>query len=285
MRLAFLSFMLFTSLLANCQEPVSIFSELKSVMVYRSGAELSHSTSVNLKQGNNEVMIEGLANALDLNSVQITCPNGVTIMRMEFSNNYLKPESPSVKVKMLTDSIQVLQKDMQKLTTAIQVNQDLLEVLKTNREIKGSQVNLNVAELVKLMDYYKAKSNEIQADIALLAERQARKQELINKMQQQVNEEEAKNTKTSGRLSLQLYSATQANAALTVAYVSPNAYWTPNYDIKVDNIKSPVKLSYKGAITQTTGIDWKKVKLSLSTSVPNQYVRAVGRFRFSSRRI
>jgi TonB-dependent SusC/RagA subfamily outer membrane receptor len=42
----------------------------------------------------------------------------------------------------------------------------------------------------------------------------------------------------------------------------------------VDDIKSPLKLVTKAKISQTTGIDWKQVKLSLSTSTPSQWGNA-----------
>ena len=59
-----------------------------------------------------------------------------------------------------------------------------------------------------------------------------------------------------------------------VSYITPNAWWTPTYDIRVDNIKNPLKVIYKAKVAQTTGIDWRKVKLSLSTSVPSQWGNA-----------
>jgi len=89
-----------------------------------------------------------------------------------------------------------------------------------------------------------------------------------------LREEQKKNTKTSGRIILQLSAAMNVNSEFTISYLTANAYWAPYYDLKADNIKSPVKIIYKAKISQTTGIDWKKVKLSLSTSTPSQYGQA-----------
>ena len=60
----------------------------------------------------------------------------------------------------------------------------------------------------------------------------------------------------------------------TISYIANNAYWIPYYDVRVDDIKSPIKLITKAKISQTTGIDWKQVKLSLSTSMPSQWGNA-----------
>ena len=79
-----------------------------------------------------------------------------------------------------------------------------------------------------------------------------------------------KNAKTFGKIILQLNCAVEGKYDFNISYVTPNAYWTPFYDLRADNIKSPLKLIYRAKIFQTTGIDWKQVKLSLSTSTPTQ---------------
>jgi TonB-dependent SusC/RagA subfamily outer membrane receptor len=147
-------------------------------------------------------------------------------------------------------------------------------VLKSNRDIKGQQTGLSVAELIKLMDYYKNKSTELQNELSQQKARQKKLGDLLLKIKVQINEEENKNTKIAGRLKLQLSVATAGKYDFVVSYITPNAWWTPYYDIRVDDIKSPLKVVYKAKVTQTTGIDWKKVKLSLSTSVPTQWGNA-----------
>lgn len=251
--------------------PLVVPSSLKTVTVYRSGAELIQNTSAQLSQGNEELVIEGISNTIDINSVQINCAGAVTIMGVEFANNFLKMPEVTARIKFLQDSAETVQKEMEKVNVQIQTTADLLEVLKSNRDIKGQQTGLSVAELMKLMDYYKNKSTELQNELAQAKARQKKLNELLLKIKIQINEEENKNTKTTGQLKLQLSVATSGKYDFVVSYITPNAWWTPYYDIRVDDIKSPLKVVYKAKITQTTGIDWKKVKLSLSTSAPNQW--------------
>jgi len=254
--------------------PLIVPSSLKTATVYRSGAELIHNTSVPLSQGNEELVIEGISNNIDINSVQINCPSAVTIMGVEFSNNFLVMPEVTSRIKFLQDSAEIVQKEIEKVNVQIQTTADLLEVLKSNRDIKGQQTGLSVAELMKLMDYYKNKSAELQNDLAQQKAKQRKLSDLLLKIKVQINEEENKNTKTAGQLKLQLSVATAGKYDFVVSYITPNAWWSPYYDIRVDDIKSPLKVIYKAKITQTTGIDWKKVKLSLSTSVPNQWGNA-----------
>ena len=73
---------------------------------------------------------------------------------------------------------------------------------------------------------------------------------------------------------MQLSVAATGRYDFTLSYITPNAHWSPFYDIRVQDIKSPLKLIYRAKIHQTTGLDWKKVRLSLSTSLPSQWGQA-----------
>lgn len=266
---------LFISLVAYAvDEPVRASSTLTTVTVYRNGAEMIHRSNARLEQGANELIIEGISNTIDVNSIQINCPSVVTLLGVEFSNNYLvKPEADKG-IQLLKDSAENISKEIEKIQVQIHTITDLLEVLKANKDIKGAQTGLSVAELMKLMEYYKTKSNELQQDLNQQQEKQKKCKELLTKITNQIAEEEKKNTKNTGRINLQLSVAVSGKFDFIVSYITPNAFWTPFYDIRVDDIKSPMKLIYKSKISQTTGVDWKKVKLSLSTSVPNQWGNA-----------
>ena len=246
-------------------------ADLKTVTVYKSGAELSHTTAATLKTGSNELIIENVSNAMDINSIQIKAPNEVTIMGVEFANNYIANTEKTPRIKLLEDSIDHISKAYNRLDMQTNNDNDLLGVLKQNRDIKGTQNGLSVAELMKMMDYYKAKTIELQNEIYSLNEKKVKLSETLGVLRSQLQEEQSKNATVGGRLILQLSAAVAGKYDFAVSYITPNAYWTPNYDIRVENTKSPLKLVYKANIVQTTGIDWKKVKMSLSTSTPNQF--------------
>ena len=252
-------------------------SVLKSAMVYRVGAELSHSAKATLSQGNNELIIDNISNHIDMNSLQIgtgSAGSNVTILSVEFSTNFLRPEQKLSVVKKLEDSLEAVKDDLTKVQVVLKTDQELLEVLKANKEIRGEQTGVSVVELTKMMDYYKSKTLEIQNEITKYKERESKLNDIIAKINQQISEEEQKNTKTIGRLMLQLYCPLAGQYDFTISYVTPAASWNPSYDLKVENINKPVALTYKAKLSQSTGIDWQKVKLALSTSVPAQHNNA-----------
>jgi len=120
------------------------------------------------------------------------------------------------------------------------------------------------------MDYYKSKSLELQNELMALHLKEKKMNELVVKLNSQIREEQKKNTKSTGKLILQLNCSVAGKYDFNISYITQNAYWTPFYDLRAENTGSPLKLIYRAKIFQTTGIDWKQVKLSLSTSIPGQ---------------
>ncbi|MEP6746691.1 MAG: mucoidy inhibitor MuiA family protein [Bacteroidota bacterium] len=258
-----------TRLMAG-DEKITVPATLKSATVYRAGAELTHTAKAILKQGNNDLIIEGLSNGLDINSVQIGSDETLTIMSVEFFTEYLKLAVKTASIKRLEDSVDVINRDIGKIQVILKTDAELMDLLKANREIRGTQTGLSVAELVKMMDYYKTKSLETQNEITQYQEKQNNLTALIQKLNLQINEEAQKNNKTTGKLLLQVLSPLAGPCNLTISYITSKAYWNPSYDIRVENISKPISLLYKAKLVQTTGIDWKQVRLTLATSVPNQ---------------
>jgi uncharacterized protein (TIGR02231 family) len=243
---------------------------LTNVTVYKIGAELTHTAIADVAQGNSQLTIDNISNSIDINSIQVNCNGNVTIMGVEFSTDDLQDEIKSPQVKFLEDSLERVNKNLNKVKTNIDILNQLLSILKSNKEVRGTQTGLSVAELTKLVTYYQAKSTSIQNDLEGLTDKQIKLTGIVNKLNDQIIEEQKKNTKQTGRLILQLNCVATGKYDFTVSYITKNAYWEPFYDLKADNIKAPLQIVYRAKIYQTTGIDWKQVKLSLSTSTPNE---------------
>lgn len=267
----FLSISLFmqTGLYAG-NDKIIVPSSLKQATVYRVGAELMHTAKASLPQGTSELVIDGISNRVDLNSIQIGTEGKVTILSVEFSTEYLKPAIKTASVKRLEDSLELVYKELSKIAVQVKTGKELLELLKANKQIGGTQTGLSVAELIRMMDYYKVKTLEIENELSVYREKENKLNETIDKIRMQINEEEQKNIKSSGKILLQVLCPLAGNYNFTVSYLTPAAFWNASYDIKVESISKPINVVYKAKLVQTTGIDWKDVKLSLATSIPSQ---------------
>jgi uncharacterized protein affecting Mg2+/Co2+ transport len=250
--------------------PTVIPSTLQSVMVYRSGAEMVHTARARLAQGNNELIIDDVSTTLDPASIRVTCAANVTVMSAGFLKDYLQPEIVSPVVRKLRDSIEILARQEERLDILSKSDEESLELLNSNKNIGGSQNGVSAVGLAKMMEYYRQQQVSIRTELAGYADKSGRLKAIEQNLRDQIAEEEAKNTKTSGRISLQLLSPLAGTYDITVSYLTMAAHWEPAYDLKMTGSNDPLQLLYKARLVQSSGIDWKHVKLSLSTSFPSK---------------
>ena len=256
----------------QAQEVKTSHAKLNEVTVFFRGAELTHEVAVNLQKGNNELKILGLSPTLDKNSIKIKTSNGTLISSFEFSTDYLTEKTPNNdEIKKLDDNIINQKKQVAKINTNLKVNKELLNMLQKGavKNLEGSENGLGINDLKQTLDYYKTKSLEIEELIRVDTEEKQKLEENIKKLELQLKQESPKNDKLSGILVLNLMAVNTGNTNITISYYTPAARWIPYYDINVQSIQKPIKITTKSKIAQTSGIDWNNVKLSLSTATPS----------------
>lgn len=247
-------------------------SELKSATVFFNGAELNHRASGSLVRGENEIYIDGLSSNIDINSLKIKTSGGVVVSAYEFSVNYLKDNKPmSRSEKLLLDSIDVYQQKADGLRTDIDVTSNLISLLQkgTDKNVAGSESGLGIDELIKTMEYYKTKSTEL---LLLQAENNKKKKKYeveLTRLRNQLAQEASKNNKTSGVLKVILSAPMAIGCNFDISYFTSLASWVPYYDINVVSTDKPISIMAKSKVKQTTGLDWNRVKLTLSTATPS----------------
>jgi len=270
MRPFFFLTLLFTLTARAGDRKNAIPSTLTTATVYRSGAELVHSATARLERGANELIVGDLSNTIDIASIRIGCTANVTVLSVTFSTDHLQAETVSPFVKKLQDSLAAIRKEVVRLDVLSKSADELLEVLNGNKNVGGVNTGVSVAELAKMIDYQRQKQVEVRTEISGYNERTRQLNQLASRLDLQIKEEEKKNASTGGSLVLRLMSPLAGPCDLTISYLTTAAWWTPSYDLKVINSTDPLHIFYKAHVVQTSGIDWKHVKLSLSTSLPAQ---------------
>lgn len=187
----------------------------------------------------------------------------------EYSKDYIHLRAASAEEKVLKDSLKFYQKRINEYEISRKTNKDLLELLKANKTIGGADTGLNVAELMKMVDYYSAKSNELNKQDSELAEKIVKAKEAVERIEFQLDAESAKNVKSVGMLKLSLTSPLTTTADFEITYYTKNANWVPYYDINVPGANEKIVIASKAKVAQTTGLNWQKVKLTLSTATPS----------------
>lgn len=249
-------------------------ANIEHITVFLSGAEIEATSKVNLPQGESEVLFTNIAGNIVQQSISVGVGNGVIVQSATSQNNYLENNNLSPRGQMLKDSIDYLKQQNEALSDKKSVLNEQLSVIKENRKIAGENNGLSVIELQKMLDLISTKMNGLLAEGHVLDRQMKKTQERINLLNQQLNEEQKKDFQPGGQLLVKFYTTVATTATVNITYVTPNASWTPSYDLRVDKINSPVKLVYKANITQNSGVKWDNVKLSLSTGNPNEGAEA-----------
>lgn len=266
--------LLLLGIFAFAQKPIFTTAKVKAATVYFNAAEISQTANTTLPLGTSEIVIKNVAVNLNESSVQIGTPASVTVLSVQFTNNYISeyetdPKSPLL--KRVRDSIVLVQKEIQKINNTINSESKTIQLLDKNQQISGVNSGLNVAELMKMVDYYKSKQIEIANNINTLTEKKQKLDETLQKLNNKLEVDTSKEEKTSsGKLIVQVMNSAAGAVPLEISYLTNNAGWSPFYDLRTESVAAPINMMYKAQVVQNTGIDWKKVKLTLSSGYPNQ---------------
>ncbi len=262
--------LIFLGHLSYAQPQITTEANLESVTVYTRGVEMNHKAKVNLPAGSSEILIRNVAHTLDENSIRVGANANVTVLSVSFNRDYMKAREKTKTYLLLEDSLKLLNKQLAAFSNEKQSEQSVLEVLERNGTIAGTNTTVSVAELEKMLDFYGRKQLEVKKKVTALQDKEEECTQHIARITLQMQEMTADKEDNRGQLVVQVVAKAAAGSDFTISYVSPNAAWGAFYDLRADNTNEPLKLAYKANITQNTGIDWKKVKLTLATGNPSR---------------
>ncbi|ATA91311.1 hypothetical protein CGC56_03505 [Capnocytophaga canimorsus] len=254
-----------------------IFSHVKTekAQVYFNGAEIQQTAKATLPKGTSEVILLNVANTLDENTVQIKSLPNVMVLSVRFSNEPIA----GIENHYISETNQPIYNEIVRTEKEIQENQmqknavvKSLELLDKNQTLSGQ--NMSVAELSKLLEYYQNKRFELEKQIKILSEKGETLQKKLNTLKFQLGTSKGQNNQNIGKLVLQVMNEKGGETPFEINYITHQARWTPFYEIRIDKINKPIALNYNANVTQFTGVDWKNIKIGLSSGYVNHQHQA-----------
>ncbi len=262
---------------AFSQDTARADASLSAATVYFGyGAELTHNAKISINTGTKNIVISQLSTNIDINSLQISLPESAALLSQQFS--VFTPTVPvvtNVLIKKFQDSIRLYQKEGARNRNNTAIQQDILD--KTNKLIELVITNrknevITSDEALKLINANNDKIEKIKTGLYKLKEDYDELQEKITGLQVKIDEEQNKPTKpvkSYGQLTLQVICNKAGEIPVSFSYFTNTAGFTPLYDVRVNSKTNEIRLVYKASITQSTGINWKQTKLTLSTANPS----------------
>ncbi|MGB3090584.1 MAG: DUF4139 domain-containing protein [Chitinophagaceae bacterium] len=268
---------------SKAQDTARVDAAIKNATVYFGyGAELTHESKVKIDATTKIIVISQLSTSIDINSLQISVPEDVALLSQHYKVYY--PAIPTViktkEVERLEDSIVLLQKEITRIDNLVAIDQEILAktglLIETTINTSGNKT-ITSEEVLKLLEYYNLKIEKSKTNIYNHKQNinlQNLKIADIRKRIAAMSVVAPNKQKPYGQVFLQVMCKRSGEIPVDLSYYTTQAGWTAVYDVRVNSKTNKVKLVYKASLTQTSGIDWKKTKLTLSTGSPNFGVAA-----------
>jgi len=250
------------------QKPIK--SDIKEVTVFISGAQVSRTGTINLTAGTTEVVFENLSQNININSIQANGKGDFTILSVVHQMNYLKNQAKSKEQIVLEDSLERYQQQLeyQKGLQGVYIQE--ANMIIANQSLGGANTGVKAQEIKEAADFFRTRLSDIKMKQIEIAATIKKINEKINNVNNQLATLNAKMNQPSSEIIVSVSAKSTVNASITINYLVTNAGWIPCYDLRATDINNPIALNYKANVYQSSGEDWKNVKLTLSTSNPNQ---------------
>lgn len=244
-------------------------SEIKEVHVYPSGASIFRETTVILQKGQNTIRFYGISPSIDPNTIQLDADQKIGIQSISYQYDYLKPVKPSQEISALQDTINAMEQRRNRINALQRVYTAEKQFLTNNAQLGNQQVSSQAEEYDKMAGVLRKRLREIELGMFRLEQQKGEIYQQIQRRQEQIAELQGMSPDKTGIIELQLLANAAQNAKIELRYFVRNAGWRPIYEMRFSDVNSPIAIQYNAMVQQHTGIEWKDVKLVLSTSTPS----------------
>lgn len=263
------SALLLSSVMTFAQQKV-VDSKITEVTVFLNKAQVTREVKTRIEAGKTNLVVTGLTAQLDPESIQVSGKGNFVILGISHQQNFLNEFDLPKPVKSLKDSIEWLQRQLILEQSQKEILGKEEQMLLSNQKIGGTSQNLTAAELKAMADFYRTRLSDIVSSRMKQDEKIKKINERLTRLNAQLNEQNELYRRNTSEIVVNVSAETSTAVELTVNYVVASAGWNAVYDLRAINTKNPVQLAYKANVFQSTGEEWKNVKLTLSTANPNQ---------------
>ncbi|MFN3699595.1 MAG: mucoidy inhibitor MuiA family protein, partial [Dictyoglomus sp.] len=187
------------------------------------------------------------------------------IIDVKVEESYLVDQQQE-RIKSLKERIEKLDGEIKSLNGEILAINSYIDFLKKLTPFT-SNVKLLQSELEGYAKFIDLELRKSYKGIAELEQKLNKLKEEKNNLEKELSNIGKKQDKIKNII-LTIYGDREDDVEIDLEYLVNNAVWEPQYDIHVDTLNGTVGLDLYASITQSTGEDWRGVKLIISTSKP-----------------
>ena len=269
MRTLLLFLLLVVSNFAYCAiDTLEIDSQIKDVTVFFNGAQITRKSKIKVPKGKHVVILNELPNTLNDQSIQVKAAENCKILSVKHEFVYPSTKKSEAE-KLIETQIESLELEMKSISSQFDVFTLEEQLLSDNRKLNKNKEGSVISDIKEAADFYRARLNEIRKGKLNLSVDMDKKREAIQELYAKLNTLTVKKRNTYSKVIITLDCTMSFNDELSISYYVSSAGWAPNYDFRVAEITEPLNIVYNADVYQSSGENWDKVNLKLSTNDPS----------------
>jgi uncharacterized protein (TIGR02231 family) len=257
----------FSFLVSKAQNIENIIESSPSeVTVFLSGAELKHKNDLKLIAGQNTFRFIGLPSSINPSSISFNLDESVKIISISGEINYQGKLKTSKARLILEDSVTYFEDELTKLNNELEAWQSEKNLLQANQSRIGNNNGVSVLELQAFANHYRTRIREVNDKLFEQNKKIAAQKHKSLGVVKALEQIKTKEAIPAFELNLIVAAKEAKTISAKWSYVINDAGWATTYDMRAKGIDKPIQFTYKGNVYNNSSIDWKQVKLKLSTS-------------------
>lgn len=254
-------------------KPLNYDIKLNQATIFLRGAELENNVTLNLPAGQSEVVLSNVANNIDPRSLSISIDNeDVIINTINVKKIPIAPSYPS-DIAVLMEKQKDINKRIEVLNININVGDEQITLLK-DQSFFGSGETQSLEHSSQKFDFISQKMTSILNQQKMAREEIAELTEQLEELSRQLEIDMPIIAQEKTQIVLSLGTSKNLTSKMRISYITPDAGWSPAYDIRSQGMDKPILLTYKADVIQNTGLNWDKVKLVLTSTNPSLNITA-----------
>lgn len=260
---------IFLSLIAFSQkDTVKVNSKVESVTVYFQGAHISRKANVKLNQGKQTIALQGITGQLDPDRIEIKPGVGLTLLSVNHRLRKADDEKKKAEIKKLEKEVKRLENRMKLVSNEEKVYGIEERLLMENMNFQSKESGATIAEIRQAADFYRARLNEIRRNKLSAVISMEQIADSIRDVNQKWGKLKTETDKIQSEIIVAVDVKPNFSGQLEFNYFVEAAGWTPLYDFRVSEITKPLEVKYNANVYQSTGEDWNKVSVTLTSGLP-----------------
>jgi len=262
--------LLSTSIFAQQRKGKELKAPIKSVKVFKEGAQVTRQITYQLAAGEQTLRFTGLSPQVDPSSVRVRIEGEATLLGVRHEKNFLNELEQNERADSLRQLVGEAEDKRRQQDARNEVLTARLDLLDKNNSFAGGAASDQLAALKEALVFYETQLTAIKEEQMELNREKTALQYQIALWREQLKVIAGEEVKETSEVIVKVEAARRVPCQLMIDYLVTGAGWVPKYDVRVEDINSPVALVCKAEVYQRTGVDWENVDLTLSNANPRE---------------